>query len=202
MRAPGDRGRVIVMQDGEIIRKKCQRWNTPWQAHGLTFSCYRRQAFLSKDRTRGYLADAINRAREDHAFHVWAYVMMPEHVHLLIWPAKEKYSISAILQSIKQSVARRAVAWLRVNNPVALELLATGRRDRPYQFWQDGGGHDRNVRNAKALRDIFTYIHYNPVKRGLVAQPEDWPWSSAPDWSGMGPGPIAIDRQSCIDSML
>ena len=87
LRAVDNRGRFMAMQDGETVRKRCQRWNTPWQAHGLTFSCYRRQAFLSKDRTRGYLADAVNRARETHGFHVWAYVFMPEHVHLLIWPA-------------------------------------------------------------------------------------------------------------------
>ena len=190
------------MQDGEMVRKKCQRWNTPRQAHGLTFSCYRREAFLSRERTCQYLADAVNRAREGHGFHVWAYVMMPEHVHLLIWPAKEEYSISSILQSVKQSVARRAIGWLRANNLDGLRLLATGRKARPWQFWPDGGGHDRNVRNAKALRDIFTYIHYNPVKRGLVARPEDWLWSSARDWAGVSAGPIPIDKQSCIDSML
>ncbi|HOD84274.1 MAG TPA: transposase, partial [Phycisphaerae bacterium] len=195
-------GRFMAMQDGETVRKRCQRWNTAWQAHGLTFSCYRRQAFLAKDRTRGYLADAVNRARETHGFHVWAYVFMPEHVHLLLWPAKEKYSMSLILQSVKQSASRRAVAWLRANDPAGLRLLATGQRDRPWQFWQDGGGHDRNIRNAKALRDFFTYIHYNPVKRGLVAQPEDWQWSSARDWNGLAAGPIPIDKQSFIDSAM
>jgi putative transposase len=95
----------------ETFRKTCRRWNAPWDAHELTFSCFRRRAFLGKDRTRHYLAEAVNRARTIHGFHVWAYVMMPEHVHLLIWPGAEVYSISAILLSIKQSVARRAVRW-------------------------------------------------------------------------------------------
>ena len=52
LRAGADQARVTAMQDGEMVRKKCQRWTTPWQAHGLTFSCYRRQAFLSKERSR------------------------------------------------------------------------------------------------------------------------------------------------------
>ena len=168
----------------------------------MTFSCYRRRAFLGRDRTRQYLADAINAARVKLGFHVWAYVMMPEHIHLLVWPAKEVYSISTILQATKQSVSRRAVGWLKSNNPAGLKLLATGRADKPYQFWQDGGGYDRNIRNAKALRDIIAYIHNNPVRRGLVVRPEDWPWSSAADWADMKTGPIPIDKETCLNSMV
>ena len=185
----------------ERFRKTCERWNTPWDAHELTFSCFHRRAFLSKDRTRYYLGEAINRAQVSHRFHVWAYVIMPEHVHLLIWPASEVYSISSILQTIKQSVARRAVNWLKANNSDALQWLATGRTDKRYQFWQDGGGYDRNVRNSKALRDIFTYIHNNPVKRGLVARPEDWEWSSARDWAGQGAGFVRVDKDNCLNSL-
>ncbi|RPI63407.1 MAG: transposase [Planctomycetaceae bacterium] len=184
-----------------IHRKTCQRWNLPWDAHELTFSCYQRRAFLSKDRTRQYLADAINQARDRLRFHVWAYAMMPEHVHLIIWPAKEDYSISKILQAVKQPVSRRAIGWLKTTNSPGLRLLATGRYDRPHQFWQDGGGYDRNIRNGKALTDIFNYIHNNPVNRGLASRPEDWLWSSAPDWAGLADGPILIDKQTCLNSM-
>ena len=190
------------MQGGETHRKTCRRWNVPWGAHDLTFSCYLRRAFLSKDRTREYLADAVNRARAKLGFHVWAYAMMPEHAHLLIWPAKEVYSISAILQAIKQSVSRRAVRWLKANNPSGLRWLETGHPEKPYQFWQEGGGYDRDIRNSKALRDAFSYIHSNPVKRGLVRRPEDWAWSSARDWAGVGVGPIPIDKQTCLFSVV
>jgi putative transposase len=190
------------MKDGEIYRKVCRRWNVPWDAHELTFSCYKRRAFLGKDLTRQFLADAVNRAKIKLGFDVWAYVMMPEHVHLLIWPVKENYSTSVILKAVKQSVSRKAVRWLKATNPTGLRLLATGRADKPYQFWQDGGGYDRNICNAKALRDIFNYIHYNPVKRGLVSRPEDWVWSSARDWAGISAGPIQIDKQSFMNSMV
>jgi len=77
----------------------------------------------------------------------------------------------------------------------------TGQTDKPYHFWQDGGGYDRNIRNAKALRDIFTYIHNNPVKRGLVSRQEDWKWSSARDWAGLAVGPIPIDKETYLNSM-
>ena len=190
------------MEPGELHRKTCQRWNVPWGAHELTFSCYQRRAFLSKDRTRQFLADAVNRARARLGFHVWAYVIMPEHVHLLILPAKEVYSISDALKAVKQSVSRRAVGWLKANNPPGLRWVATGRPDKPYQFWQDGGGFDRNIHNFRQLGNAFSYIHNNPVKRGLVARPEDWAWSSAQDWADVRVGPIPIDKETCLNSMV
>src|SRR5204863_9689552 len=94
-------------------RKICKRFNNPGDAHALTFSCFRRQAFLSKDRSRQWLIDAIDRARSKHRFHVWAYVIMPEHAHLLIWPTRAIYDVSKILNSIKQSVAKRASTYVR-----------------------------------------------------------------------------------------
>jgi hypothetical protein len=69
-------------------RKACKRYNTPGHAHALTFSCFRRQAFLSKDQSRQWLIEAIDRARQKLHFHVWAYVIMPEHAHLLVWPTE------------------------------------------------------------------------------------------------------------------
>src|SRR5262245_65150708 len=94
-------------------RKICKRFNDPGHAHALTFSCFRRQPFLSKARSRRWLIDALDRARDKHRFHVWAYVIMPEHAHVLIWPTEPVYDVSAILNSIKQSVAKRALFYVR-----------------------------------------------------------------------------------------
>ena len=168
----------------------------------MTFSCYRRQRFLMRDRIRGYLAEAVAKARDKHAFDIWAYVMMPEHFHLLIWPRQQVYSISTILKSVKQSVGRRAIGWLRRENPAGLVQLATGQKDNPYRFWQDGGGYDRNIRKAKTLRMVMGYIHQNPVKRGLVERPEDWPWSSYGAWMLGQDGVIPIDKESCNLSLV
>jgi REP element-mobilizing transposase RayT len=67
-------------------RKLSPRYNDAGHTHALMFSCFRRQPFLSKDRSRQWMVDAIQRARETHRFHLWAWVIMPEHVHLLICP--------------------------------------------------------------------------------------------------------------------
>ena len=190
------------MKADHRYRKRCRRWNDPWDAHELTFSCYRGRKFLLSERTRGYLVEAVAKAREKHAFDVWAYVIMPEHVYLLIWPRQQAYSISAILKSIKQSVSRRAIGWLRRENPTGLVQLATGQKDNPYRFWQDGGGYDRNIRKAETLRKAIDYIHGNPVKRGLVENPEDWYWSSCRSWMLDEEGPIPIDKESCNLSLV
>src|SRR5690349_16320451 len=100
-----------------IYRKKCRRINDPGHAHALTFSCFQRRPFLSKDRSRQWLVDSIAAARRKHGFHVWAYVIMPEHVHLLIWPIAAVYNVSSILTSIKHPVSRAAVAFVKREAP-------------------------------------------------------------------------------------
>src|SRR6516225_4955404 len=66
-----------------MARKRCRRYNEPGRAHELTFSCYRRLPLLSRDRTREWLIEAIQAARAQERFDLWAYVVMPEHVHIL-----------------------------------------------------------------------------------------------------------------------
>src|SRR5436190_2171777 len=127
-------------------RKTCKRFNEPGHAHALTFSCFGRQPFLSKDRSCNWLIEAINKARDLHAFHVWAYVVMPEHAHFLIWPTK-RYDISDILNSIKQSVAKKALMFVRREAPDFLGFMEDRQPNGKvhHRFWQRGGGYDRNV---------------------------------------------------------
>ena len=176
--------------------KTCKRYNLPGHAHELTFSCFKHRPFLSRERTCVFLAQAIRRAKTMHRFHLWAYVFMPEHVHLLLWPEESQYSISKFLQATKQSVSRRALNYLRKENPDGLRALATGRKDKPYQFWLDGGGYDRNITGRATLIRVVDYIHNNPVRRGLVKAPQEWLWSSATQWMGIGEGLIQVDLHS------
>jgi putative transposase len=179
-------------------RKTCVRYNDPGHAHALTFSCYRRQAFLSKDGSRRWLIDAINDARDQHRFHVWAYVIMPEHAHLLIWPTEPEYDISRILYSIKKPVTNRAQSFVRRMAPEFLARMEDRQPsgERHYRFWQRGGGYDRNVVEDATVLTQIEYIHNNPVRRRLCVMPEDWFWSSAADYVGIRVGPLSIDRES------
>lgn len=93
-----------------MIRKQCRRHDDPGHAHALTFSCYRRLPLLSKDRTRAWLIESIAEAGHSECFDLWAYVIMPEHVHVLLAPHPDTPGISRILWRIKRPVACKAIA--------------------------------------------------------------------------------------------
>jgi putative transposase len=161
--------------------KRCVRYNEPGHAHELTFSCYKRLPLLASDRTRLWLAEAIDAAHKRLKFDLWAYAFMPEHVHLLVYPRQPDYEISSILWKIKRPVARQAIYYLARRSPGWLTRLTVTRSDGRVErrFWQGGGGYDRNLMEPATVRRVIEYIHGNPVRRGLVERPEEWPWSSA-----------------------
>ena len=183
----------MELKDADKIEKRCKRYDVPGHGHELTFSCYRRIPLLKNTTFSDYLAEAVRAAQHTHSFDVWAYVFMPEHLHLLIYPTQEIYSISAILKSIKQSVSRRAINWLRQHRPEVLERLKTGQKYGTYRFWQDGGGYDRNIFTHAAAIHSVRYIHTNPVKRGLVHWPQEWYYSSYRQMHSQGDGPLDIN---------
>ena len=82
------------MPTGSKNRIHRQAINTPGHAHELTFSCYQRFAFLKAKRTCQWLADAIRSALVKHSFDLWAFVFMPEYVHLIVRPRQPDYAMS------------------------------------------------------------------------------------------------------------
>jgi putative transposase len=123
-------------------------------------------------------------------------VVMPEHVHLLMRPRQQQYRISAVLTKVKWPVARLVIRWAKQNDPQLLLLLRTrASGSRPaYRFWEAGGGYDRNITSLSAARAAVEYLHANPVRRGLVTQPCDWPWSSAQWYAGLREAPLPMDE--------
>jgi putative transposase len=154
--------------------------NEPGHAHELTFSCYRGFPFLRAERTCLWLAEAIDAARCKYAFSLWAYVFMPEHVHLLLCPQRHDYEIAAILKAIKQTVGTKAIKFLRRTAPEWLDRISVKQgAETERRFWQAGGGFDRNITDPRLAMLMIEYIHANPVRRQLVQNPEEWKWSSA-----------------------
>ena len=70
----------------KAMRKRCKRYNVPGHMHHLTFSCLRRQQFLTRSRTPRWFIDALRAALIKHDYSMFAWVIMPEHVHLLVNP--------------------------------------------------------------------------------------------------------------------
>jgi putative transposase len=183
-----------------FFRKTRRRYEEPGDARELTFSCYQGFQFLSRDRTRRWFLDELKASREKWPFDLWAYVLMPEHVHLLIHPREQNLNVGRIVGHIKEGVARQAIAYLADHAPDWIPRISVreGGRIR-HRFWQPGGGYDRNGIELATVHQMIAYIHANPVRRGLVACAEDWEWSSARWYAGIRP--VLIDMDQTIPTM-
>ena len=142
--------------------------------HFITFSCYRRQPLLESARAKRLFESALEQARRQYGFWVTGYVVMPEHVHLLV-SEPERATLARALQALKQSVARRLIA------------------DKQH-FWQ-ARYYDFNVYTTRKRIEKLRYIHRNPVKRGLVEKPEEWAWSSFRHYATGAEGVVEIESE-------
>ena len=115
-----------------------------------------------------------------HNVALWAYVFMPEHVHLVVRPKLKEYDLSAYRHGLKQSLSKRVINALRELESPLLHKLRV--RERPgkecYRFWQEGPGYDKNIWSMDKVVEKARYCHWNPVRRGLVKDPGRWKWSS------------------------
>ena len=169
------------------FQKRRRRYDEPGHARELTFTCYRGFQFLCRDRTRQWLIDELAAARAQYPFDLWAYVIMPEHVHLLLYPRAPGMPVGKIVGHIKEEVARKAIGYLEEHSPEWLPRITVreGKRTRR-RFWQPGGGFDRNAYEIETIHHMIDYIHANPVQHGLVERPGDWPHSTFGMWLELG----------------
>jgi putative transposase len=138
-----------------------KRYHTFGHDHFVTFSCYRRLPYLNDNHSRATFLSVLEQTRQRHRFYVFGYVVMPEHVHLLLSEPKE-LPFGKLLRTLKTETSKQL----------------KGTRSR---FWQLNY-YDFNVFTQSKFTEKLRYIHRNPIERGLVERPEDWPWSSYNHW--------------------
>ena len=141
--------------------------------HFVTFSCWRREPLLTPAARDQFEAE-LERVRRWYGLYVSGYVVMPEHVHLLL-SEPERGTLATALQVLKQTVSRK------LRHP-----------DTP--FWLPRY-YDFPVWSEAKFVEKLRYIHRNPVERGLVRRPEDWKWSSFRHWSTGCESPVEIESQ-------
>ena len=172
-------------------RKSLRRIEHPSHVRYLAFSCRHRLPLFKNDAIKSAFIDHLDQTRDRTRFRLFAWVVMPEHVHLLLWPKLPEHPVSDITSRLKRSVARQVVTrWKEINAPILTTITDADGRTR---FWQPGGGYDRNITSDAELREKIDYIHANPVRRGLVKLPTDYPWSSARWCAGDRQNSLAID---------
>ena len=146
------------------------RYQQSGDFHFITFSCFHRLACLGRAEARDLFECSLERMRRKYEFAVAGYVVMPEHVHLLV-------------SEPRNGVLDRAIQALKIS-------VAVQQSKRP--FWQPRY-YDFNVFTAEKTTDKLRYMHRNPVVRGLAKRPEDWKWSSFRHYASGFEGTVEIE---------
>ena len=171
--------------------------------HFVTFSCYRRLSLLKTARVRERFVRELDKVRKETGFHLIGYVVMPNHVHLLM-SEPQVGTPSSVLQKLKRRFSQQmrkgrgpaSVGRTQPQDPGYKPNLGHPRlpfeeRDEPLRaFWQPRF-YDFNVYTRGKRREKLNYMHANPVIRGLVKHPKDWLWSS---WSFHEKGEAGLIR--------
>ena len=131
------------------------RFQQTGDIHFLTFSCHDRLPYLATPAARELFERTLEQIRRRYVFHVFGYVIMPEHVHLMV-SEPSRTTLARAIQALKTSVSKQS-------------------DQRP--FWL-ARYYDFNVHSEEKRVEKLKYMHRNPVNRGLVAHPEEWKWSS------------------------
>jgi putative transposase len=158
-------------------------------ARFVTFSCFRRHKLLTHPDAIRIFLDVLEAVRKAHRIRLHAYVIMPEHVHLLIYPLDE-LALGPVIGELKwrsaSQILTRDFLWM----PSDCLVRRNGRERRA--FWMPRC-YDHNCRCPATVAEKIKYCHFNPVKRGLVKGPEDWMWSSFNWYQGVEDVPIRLD---------
>jgi putative transposase len=151
--------------------------------------------FLGAPRARYRFVQILDQVRSRHGFQLIGYVVMPEHVHLLLSEPK-KGNPSRALQVLKQKVSRGLRKRPKKSPSAQRSLRFAASRPDARAFWQRRF-YDFNVWSEKKLREKLDYMHRNPVQRKLVLHPKDWVWSS---WAHYEKGELGLIRIDILDS--
>jgi REP element-mobilizing transposase RayT len=138
------------------------------------------------------LIDSLNFCRHQKGLKIFAYVIMDNHIHLVV--AGEP--LSDIIKEFNSYTAREIVRLAREDDKSwLLNQLQFHKHDHKtnshHQVWQEGF-HPKQAYSEEVLRQKVEYLHHNPVRAGLVARAEDWFYSSARNYAGL-PGALEID---------
>ncbi len=159
--------------------------------HFVTFSCYQRLPLLGTETARNVFVHELEKLRNEMGFRLIGYVVMPEHVRLLMSEPRIG-TPSTVLQKLKLRVSLRMRKGREVASAERFRLPVEEEGVLPRAFWQ-ARFYDFNVNTIGKRREKLGYMHANPVLRGLVEHPGDWLWSSWSSYIGEETGLIAID---------
>ena len=162
-------------------RKQIKHYHTPGELHEFTFSCYDSIPLLTNDKWCEVLARSLDDAGRAEQINLVAFVFMPEHVHLLVYPRRDEPDLPGYLAQMKRGFSDQLQQILSGQQSRLLTRLTVTERPGKDAFrcWEEGAGYDRNIFSKRAMEASISYLHNNPVRRGLCQQAVNWKWPSA-----------------------
>ncbi len=151
--------------------KGLKRYQQSGDRHFITISCYRHAFILGTADARDTFQKILEETRHKYGFDVIGYVIMSNHVHLLV-SEPEQGNLSTAIQVLKQRFSRT----------------------RTEEFVWEPRYHDFNVFSEHKKWEKLHYMHQNPVTAGLVELAEQWPWSSFGVYASQEPHPVTITQ--------
>jgi putative transposase len=162
-------------------------------ARFVTFSCYHRFRLLTSPQVIRVFLGEVNAARDKYGLKLYGYVVMPEHVHIVVLPP-DSIKLGIVIGELKSLSARKMLPLLRNQCGKPLDRLVFNRGgEERTAFWQ-ARCFDHNCRSSGTVREKIEYCHKNPVRRGLVNGPADWLWSSHNWYAGCEAVPLQMDE--------
>jgi len=168
--------------------------------HYLTFVTFRRVPIFRSDHICQFFIDALKETRDKHPFKLIAYVIMPDHVHLIVNPLE--CDIQIVGKELKERSAKKTIDWLKdEGHSVSLNKLRRqipGKRNHTYSVWQKRV-KSVDLNSQKFILQKISYVHMNPVRAGLCDHPAKWKWSSYLAYLSHDPSdavPIEPDKQA------
>jgi putative transposase len=174
------------------VPNKLRRYYGAGYLHFITTSCYHRLPLLQKPPNRDLLLEVLEQVRRRYRFVVVGYVVMPEHLHLLL-SEPERGDPSKVMQALKQGFARRLLRKLRAAGDPRQGTLWNAALDAGH-IWQ-ARFYDFVVFTEKKRVEKLRYMHRNPVKRGLVLEPQLWEWSSYRHYADGERGIVLVNEE-------
>jgi putative transposase len=161
----------------------------------ITTSFNGRKKLLRDKKYYYVLIASLEHLKKKYGFEIWAYVLMPSHIHLIIaFPKKNK--LSAVMRDFKKFTAYKLRKQMEAdgNRKTLEELSNPDGRTRRFRIWEPRFD-DVGIFTPEVLRTKIDYIHTNPVRAGLCSNPDQWPYSSARDYTG-GSSALTVDSFS------
>ncbi len=152
---------------------RVRHWQEDWMSYHLTTRTLNQSFYLAADKDKTVIVRGLDFFQQRGDFLLFGYVIMGNHLHIVLQPSIGR-TLAEIARDLKKWTSRYNTA-----KPPNTSLW-----ERRYD--------DNVIHTAEEMTSVLNYIHNNPVRAGLVARPEDYPWSSARNYAGRQQVELAV----------